>query len=245
MQKEVESVFIDTEKEGIIVKADTLGSLEALIGLLKNEGIKIKKASIGNISKKDLAEASSENKKENKVILGFNVKINEEDKNIKLITNSIIYKIIDDYKSWRDELNKQTEKIQLEKLTRPVKIKILNGCIFRQSNPCVVGVHIESGVLKTETKMIKADGSKASFIKEIQEDGKNINSVGAGKEVAIALPGISAGRQIKEGDILYSDIIESEFNSLKEMRKLLKLDEINTLKEIAEIKRKENRNWGR
>jgi len=244
IQTEIESVIIDTEHEGVVLKADTLGSLEALIGLLKKEDIHIKKASIGNITKKDLAEASSENIPENKVILGFNVKVLEEDSHVKTITNGVIYKIIEDYKEWKENLTKQAEQKKLDGLTRPVKVKIIRGCIFRQSSPCVVGVHIEAGILKTKTKMMKLDGSKASYIREIQEDTKNINQVESGKEVAISLPDLTAGRQIREDDILYSDLNEVEFRKLKEMRKLLKKEEIQVLKEIAEIKRKENPTWG-
>ncbi len=241
---EVESVLIDAEHEGVVVKADTLGSLEALIGLLKKEGIKIKKASIGNITKKDLATASSESEDDKKAILGFNVKTLEKNPDVKIITNQVIYKIIEDYSAWKANLIKQKEAKDLERITRPVKITILRGHVFRQSNPCVVGVHIESGTLKTEAKMMKVDGSKASYIKEIQEEGKNVNVIGSGKDVAVSLPNLTAGRQIKEGDYLYSDMSEVEFRALKEMRKLLKKDEIETLKVIAEIKRKINPTWG-
>ena len=48
---------IETDKEGIIIKAESLGSLEALIFLLKQKQISISKASIGNIVKKDVIQA--------------------------------------------------------------------------------------------------------------------------------------------------------------------------------------------
>ncbi|MBW2977979.1 translation initiation factor IF-2, partial [Candidatus Woesearchaeota archaeon] len=59
VQKEVEEVLIETDKSGVIVKADTLGSLEAVDKLLKEKQITIRKASIGNVSKKDISEAES------------------------------------------------------------------------------------------------------------------------------------------------------------------------------------------
>jgi len=46
VQKEVEEVEFSAEGEGVIAKADTLGSLEALIKLLKDNGIPIKKAEV-------------------------------------------------------------------------------------------------------------------------------------------------------------------------------------------------------
>ena len=51
---------MQTDREGIVVKADTLGSLEALTNLLKQSSIKIKKASIGNITKKMIELVSSD-----------------------------------------------------------------------------------------------------------------------------------------------------------------------------------------
>lgn len=244
LQTEIESVIIDTEKEGVIVKADTLGSLEALTALLKKEDIKIKKASIGNIVKKDLAEASSESNMANKAILGFNIKATETDPHVKTILNSVIYKIIEDYQEWKEQLTKAEETKNLEELTRPVRLTILKGCVFRQCGPCVVGVSIEGGILKTNSKLMKKDGSKASYVKSIQHEKENINKVEAGKEVAISIPDVTAGRQINEGDVLYSDLIESEFIELKKMKNLLRPQEIEILKEIALIKRKDNPLWG-
>ncbi len=244
LQTEIESVMIDTEKDGIVVKADTLGSLEALTALIKREGIKIKKASIGNITKKDLAEASSESEKANKVILGFNIKLSETDPNVKTILNRVIYKIIEDYQDWKEKLTKEAETKSLGELTRPFKLTILKGCVFRQCGPCVVGVAIEGGILKTHAKLMKSDGSKSSYIKSIQHEKENIKQVEAGKEVAVSIPDVTAGRQINENDVLYSNLTENEFLELKKMKKLLKPSELEILKEIALIKRKEKPLWG-
>jgi outer membrane protein insertion porin family len=56
-----EEVAFDTDKNGIIVKADTLGSLEALVKLLRENDIQIRRASIGNITKKDISDAYAKN----------------------------------------------------------------------------------------------------------------------------------------------------------------------------------------
>jgi len=244
LQTEIESVMINTDNEGVVVKADTLGSLEALTALLQLEGISIKKASIGNITKKDLAEASAEINDINKVILGFNVKTTETDEKVKIISDGVVYKIIEDYQNWKKAEEKKEEQQKLDELTRPVKVKILKGCIFRQSGPCVVGVVVEGGMLKTGTRLIKADGSKAEYIKSIQHEQKTVNQIEKGKEVAVSIPNITAGRQIKEEDTLYSNLSETEFRKLKEMKDLLRKDEIEVLKEIAKIKRRDKPSWG-
>src|SRR3989338_8965640 len=57
-KKEI-SEKLETDKEGIIIKADSLGSLEALITLLKQEKIKILSIGIGKINKKDIISAQA------------------------------------------------------------------------------------------------------------------------------------------------------------------------------------------
>ena len=63
-------------------------------------------------------------------------------------------------------------------------------------------------------------------------------------QLAMAMEGITVGRQIQEGDYLYTDIPEGHFKILKELKSHLSKNEIEVLKEIAEIKRKNNPMWG-
>lgn len=244
IQEEVEEVLIETDQEGIIVKADSLGSLEALINLLKEKDIFIKRASVGNISKKDVMEASAEKDPLNKVVIGFNVGVLEESKEIKMITHDVIYKIIEELANWRESERKRLEAKELEGLTKPCKMQIIPGCIFRQNNPAVVGVEVLLGTVTIGTPLMKADGSKVSEIKSMQLEGENIQEAEKGKQIAISIPHITVGRQINERDVLYSDLPSEHFVQFKKLKKYLKQDEIILLKEIAEIKRKENAVWG-
>ena len=241
IQKEVQETTLEIDEEGIITKANSLGSLEALIHLLKEKNIKIKRASIGEISKKDVAEASSESNPLNKVILGFMVK-KPLQADIPIITNEVIYKLIEDFEAWKTETSLELEKESLKDIIRPCKFKILSGCIFRVNNPAIVGVEILGGILKPNTPIMK--DKYLTDIKGIQLEGKNIEQAEKGKQVAISMPNITAGRQINEEDILYTDLKESDFRTLKKLKKYLNGDEIEILKEISEIKRKENPMWG-
>ena len=245
LQQEIDEVTIHTDKEGIIAKADTLGSLEALTLLLKDKGIKIKKAEIGNITKNDMAEASSNEDPLNKIVAGFNVKILEESKEVKIITNDIVYKIIDDIVEYTEKKSKSLESKEFEDLVKPFKLKILPGCIFRQSGPAVVGVEVLIGTARSGTPLMNSKGNKLTDLKEIQDNKETVQEAIQGKEVAVSLPNMTCGRQIKEGDILYSDIPASDFKKLKKlMKKYLNASETQLLKEIAEIKRNENPTWG-
>jgi len=243
IQKEVEEVLIETDDEGIVVKADSLGSLEALIGLLKEKKIMIKKASIGDITKKDISAAIADEKPWNKVIVGFNVKIKEKG-DAHIINHDVIYKIVDDLEKWQENMRKKESEGKLKNVIKPFKIVVLPGFIFRQSNPAVVGVEVLGGILKNGIELINELGKKVGEVKSIQLEGENISEVGKGKQVAVAITKAVVGRSLFENDVLYSNINEEEFRKIKELKKLLNVSEVGILKEIAEIKRKDNPMWG-
>ena len=241
-QEQVEEVLIETDKDGIIVKADSLGSLEALVGLLKENNIPIKKANVGEINKKDAAEAQSQKNELNKVIVGFNIKNVKEE--VSVITSNVIYEIIEKLVKWREGKRREEEEANLKNLIRPCKIYIMPNFVFRQSNPAVVGIEVLKGVLKANMSLMNGTGKRVTDVKSIQEDGKNVGLAEKGKQVAISLPGVIIGRQVVEGQVLISDLTEEGFRKLKGMKSFLNSDEIELLKEIAESKRKQNPLWG-
>lgn len=243
IQKEIQEVIIETQKEGIILKADSLGSLEALIKLLQEREIQIRFASIGEINKKDIAQALSQKEEIYKVILGFNVRVIEKSKEVKTITHDVIYSILDDYESFKEKTLKAKQSKELQSLVRPAKILLMQGYVFRASNPAVVGVEVVSGTLKSGMPLEKLS-KKITEIKSMQLDGKNIQEAHKGSQVAVSLTGVTVGRQINSGDILYSHLREEDFHKLKKLKKFLTGDEIILLKEIAEYKRKDNPTWG-
>ncbi len=247
IKAEVEEVLIQTDKEGIVIKADSLGSLEALAKLVKEKGIQIKKASVGNITKKDLSDAEANYEKDplKSVILAFNITSDVKDKgNVKIIENNVIYKIIEDFEKWQVEERRKLEAKELEELKTPCKFQLMHGYVFRQNNPAVSGVDVLAGTIKVGTPLMKEDGKEITEVKSMQMDQENIEKAERGKQVAVSMEGVTIGRQINEGDILYSSIPESDFRKLKELKKYLSEDEKQILKEIAQIKRKQNPMWG-
>lgn len=246
LKQEIEKT-IQTEKEGIIVKADSLGSLEALITLLRKEGIRIGKASIGNINKVDVMNAAANFSTQplNAIVLGFNVSIDEDaqDARVKVLVNDVIYRLIEDFQKWLVEKQKEMQRETLANLIMPCKIKVLRF-VFRQSKPAIFGVHVDAGILKAGIEMINAEDEKISEIKAIQSENKSIEKAEKGMDVAISMPNITFGRQIKENDILYSEMSEENFRSLKKNKQYLSADEISVLQEIAQIKRRKKTTWG-
>jgi translation initiation factor 5B len=253
VQDEVGSVTIDSDdSQGVIIKADTIGGLEALRNLLEEKEIPISSASLGDINKKDLSKLESMKDKDpfRGVLLGFNIKMGSEideqakNKNLKLIIHDVIYQVIDDYEEYVDSLKKKIEMKDLANLVRPCKFAVLKGYTFRQSNPAIVGVEIEIGRIKTGDQIMTIHGKKISSVKSLKEGKDNISVAEQGKQLALAMDGVTVGRQIEEGDFLYTDIPEEDFKKLKELKSHLTKMELVVLKEIAEIKRKENPVWG-
>ena len=136
------------------------------------------------------------------------------------------------------------ESHELEFLVKPCKLQIMKGYVFRQSNPAVVGVDVLEGKLKVNVPLMKNDGNRITEAKSIQDNQENINEAGKGKQVAVSLPKVTVGRQINEGDILYSAIPEEHFRKLRQHKKYLSKEEINIMKEIAAIMREKNPMWG-
>lgn len=251
IRKELEKEIgkeIETDKEGIVIKAESLGSLEALIFLLKQKQILISRALIGSISKKDVMQANA-NTEEDRVILGFNVELDEEAKNmkelsqIKVITSEVVYKIIEDYEKWKGEKLKEIERKKLEGLPAICKLKIL-PYVFRNSNPAVFGVRVEAGMARPEIELINRQGEKIGRIKQIQSEKATLQEAGKGTEVAVSVPGVNFERQLQKDEILYSNISAYDFLNFKKNKELLSQDEVVLLQEIAMIKRAKEVTWG-
>jgi len=246
VQKEVESALIQTQKEGIVIKADTIGSLEALTVLLKEKEIPVMKASIGHISRKDIIDAESNLEKapEYAAVLGFNVKdISESKTKAKIINHPIIYQILDDFEAYLQNFKEEQEKQELADLTYPAKFEILEGYVFRQSNPAVCGMHVIEGKVSVGMPILK-DGVIIGEVKSIQKEKSSVSTAEKNDEAAVSMTQITIGRQVNEGDILYSGIHEEDFRKFKKLKKFLKTNEKEVLKEIAIQMRKKNVVWG-
>ncbi|PIN75993.1 translation initiation factor IF-2 [Candidatus Woesearchaeota archaeon CG10_big_fil_rev_8_21_14_0_10_37_12] len=246
LKQEIEEIFIENDEEGVIIKADALGSLEALTTLLREKGIPVRKSGIGPITKKDIsdAEATKEKYPLYGVILAFNIPKPEFPTSTHIIVNDVIYKIIEDYETWRDAQQLATETVALSTLVKPCKIQLLRGYVFRQNNPAIAGVAVLEGTLTSKTPLMKKDGTYLTTVKGIQIEQKNVDEAEKNKTPACSFPGITMGRQLQEGDILYSAISEEQFRQYKEYKQHLNEEQKNLLKEIAEIMRKNNPMWG-
>ncbi|MEM5793420.1 MAG: translation initiation factor IF-2 [Candidatus Aenigmatarchaeota archaeon] len=238
IQQEVEEVEFTSDIEGIVVKADTLGSLEALVKILRDNNIPIRKAGIGHITKQDVVEADIVKEEERRVIIGFNVCILNDaeevarDLCIKTFFGNIIYQIVEDYQKWFMESKERKKISKLSRLPRPCRLRVIPGLVFRTRAPAVFGVEILNGVLKPGTPLkVEKSGKDVGKVDQIQKEGKNINEAKTGEKVAISMEEPTIGRQIEEGDILVSVITHGNIQGLKEVFDKLQEDEKLLLKE--------------
>jgi len=242
-------IDFELDSQGILIMADTIGSLEALIKESRENSIKIRKVDIGNVSKRDVIEANSASDPLNKIIFAFNIKLLPDAKeelansDVTIFNEDVIYTIIEKYDEWIAKKKAELERERRQDYIHPGMIKFLPEYVFRVSHPAIIGVRVLGGRIKTDMRLIKDDGKVVGAIKGIQSENKAVEEALQGQEVAISIEGITVGRQISGGDILYTDIPEKDAKKLKEMD-ILNPDEKDVLTKIFEIKRKDNKFWG-
>ncbi|HET6404039.1 MAG TPA: translation initiation factor IF-2 [Candidatus Thermoplasmatota archaeon] len=251
--REEARVSIPLADEGVFVKADTLGSLEALAFELKNRNIPIKRAEVGNISKRDLLEAKTIKKPTHRAILSFNVKVlpdaqealgTKDYEDIKVLTSDIIYHLLDEYEAWTKVKQSDVDKNLRETMTFPCKVTILPDHVFRTHKPAIVGMRILGGRLRVDQKFLLSDGRVVGQVKSIRRGEESIKEANQGEEVAVAIDEVTIGRQMDQGDVFYVDMPEGD--AKKFLRGLVPLnhDELEVVKEVQKVKQKENRFWG-
>ena len=246
IEDEMQSVFINTETNGVILKCDAIGSLEAITEMLRRQQIPISKADIGSVTHRDVLEAMAikENDRHLGVILAFNVKVlqdaeTEADSNhIKVFTDKIIYSLIDTYTQWVDDDKADEESSVFKELTPISKFTFLKGFVFRNNNPAVFGIRVDVGQLRQKIPFMNKTGKKIGIIHQLQHDGKTVSVVKTGQEVACSVQNVTIGRQIVEEDVFYTLPSSSDAKQLvKRFMHKLSSEETDVLNEIIEIQR--------
>jgi translation initiation factor 5B len=225
IESEVKNAIVsNTQTSGVILKCDTIGSLEAIVDLLKKADVPIRIADIGNITRRDVVEAAAvkENDRYLGVLLGFNVKVLEDaqkeaqDRKLKIFNEQIIYNLVRSYTDWVTYQREHEESIIFNELPPICKFQFLKGFIFRRNDPAVFGAEIQVGRLRQKVHVINEEGRKVGTIHQIQESGKAIEDATVGMQVAVSIKEPTIGRQINEGDIFYTDLNSRQAKQLLE-----------------------------
>ena len=185
----------DVNNLNIIIKADSDGSIEALIQSLEkinNEevGVDIVHRGVGNVTESDvlLAQASKA------VVIGFGVQVPSNTRllanqsNVEIRAYNIIYQVVEDV------------KLAVEGLLRPDLVEeILGEAVVKESFKIpkigfIAGSQVESGKITRDcfTRLIREDEELVSkgkivSLKRFKDD---VNSVDSGLECGIAIEGV-------------------------------------------------------
>ncbi len=239
---------IETEDEGVLIKADAIGSLEGLAFELDEKDIPIVRADVGDVSQKDVIDADTVKDPLYKAILAFNVDVLPDAKedikksDVNVFENDVVYRLVEDYEEWAEEKQQEIEEMKRESITHPGKFRILEDHTFRVSKPAIVGVRVLAGRIEPDQRIINKDGKRVGTIRSIREGDKSLDRAEQGEEVAVAISGPTVGRQIEEREELYVDIPEGDARKLKDIE--LTFDEERILDEVREIKKEEKPFWG-
>lgn len=240
---------VDLSEEGLIAKADALGSLEGLAFQLKEEGLAVRKAELGPVSRRDVVEAATIQDPLRKVILAFNVPVLPDAREelrkqpeVQAFEGNVVYKLIEDYQEWSFQRERELEAARRKEVIHPGKILLLPDYVFRVSKPAIVGVRVLAGRVRAGQGLLRDDGRIVGRIKSIRSQETSLPEAKAGDEVAVAIEGPTVGRQINPGDVLYVDVPEGHVQSLDAAG--LNPDEQEVLETVKEIKRQEDPFWG-
>ncbi len=250
LRSEIESIRIDTQKLGVVLKADTLGSLEALAGMLSRRGVPIRLADVGDVSRRDVleAEAVREENPELGVVLGFNVRVRKDaearaqERGVPVILERVIYRLIEEYEMHVEMERARVRAQEFDKLTRPAKVQVIQ--VFRVSKPAIVGVEVLAGTLRPRVRLMKESGKSVGTVRGIKERDENLREATKGMQVGVSIEGGVVGRNIEMGDVLLVDMPEADAKLISQKyREFLSEDESEALEDIIRIKRRDNPFW--
>jgi translation initiation factor 5B len=253
VESEVKSAILSTDSNGVILRCDTIGSIEAITDLLKRADIPVRSADIGNITRRDIIEASAVREKDRYlgVILGFNVKVLDDaekesyERNIKIFNERIIYNLVRNYTDWVTYQREHEESILFNEIPPICKFQFMRGYVFRRNDPAVFGAEILVGKLRQKVVVISEEGKKIGTVQQVQENGKAIEEATKGMQVAVSIKGPVIGRQLNEDDILYTDLNSRHAKMLTErFIRRLNEEEKQVFDRILFMKRKSDPAYG-
>ena len=255
VEAELSQIDVETAENGVVVKADTLGSLEAIANALQETEVPIVRAEVGDVAPRDVAVASTADEQPHEAILAFNVDVLDDaerqatDSGVRLFADDVIYQLVEEYEEFVTGIEEAQQEQVLDKIARPCRYQILQDHTFRQSNPAVVGVEVLAGTLKRNSHVVKWEGGETTRVgqlKSLQDEGEDIDEARAGDRVAASIDGPTVGRQIEEGDELWAELPEKHAKILEqEVNDELPADEREALSMYLEKQRNRDPFWGK
>ena len=253
VEAEIKNTFVSKDINGIIMKCDSIGSIEAISDLLLKQKVPIRSADIGHVTKRDVIEASAVREKDRYlgVILAFNVRVLDDalreaqERQVMIFNEKIIYNLVRSYFDWTTYQKDHQDVIMFNEIPPVCKFQFLKNFVFRRNDPAVFGAEILVGKLRQKIPVINEEGKKIGAIHQMQQSGKTIEEAAKGMQVALSIRGPTIGRQINEGDIFYTDLNSKQAKLLNErFMQRLSEEETEVLTHIIDTKRKSDELFG-
>ena len=253
VEAEIKNTFVNKDINGVIMKCDTIGSIEAISDLLAKQKVPIRIADVGHVTKRDVIEASAVREKDRYlgVVLAFNVRVLEDalreaqERQVMIFDEKIIYNLVRSYTDWTAYQKDHQDVIIFNEIPPVCKFQFLKNFVFRRNDPAVFGAEILVGKLRQKIPVINDQGKKIGVIHQIQQSGKTIAEATLGMQVAVSIRGPTIGRQISEGEIFYTDLNSRQAKLLNErFAQRLTEDELEVLNYIVDTKRKVDELFG-
>jgi translation initiation factor 5B len=255
VRRELAELAVETEEEGVVVKADTLGSLEAMADALREAEVPILRAEVGDVAPRDVTIAETANEAVHRTVLGFSVDVlpdareAAEESEVRPFVDDVIYRLVEEYEAFVEERERAQQETVLEKIVRPARFRLLPDHTFRQSDPAVVGVEVLAGTLQNNRNVARlTDGEpeRVGRLSGIQEQGEDVEEARAGSRVSVAIDGPTVGRDVEEGDVLWTELPEKHAKILEqEVVDEITADEREALSGYLDERRSRDPFWGK
>ena len=251
IKSEMESVFVDDTQtaSGVILRCDTIGSLEATVSMLRDAGVAVSKADIGPVNRRDIVQAKAIKEKDRHlgVILAFNVRVlpdareEADTAHIRIFEDKVIYSMIDSYSAWVTEDTADQDNAVFSETTPVARFTFLKDMAFRNSNPAVFGIRVDVGTLRQKAPFMNESARRIGTIHQLQLDKKTVPAASAGQEVACSVNDVAIGRQVTEGSTYYTAPSSREAKELQNrFWGRLSPEEQQVLEEIVRIQREKD-----
>lgn len=231
--------YNDDSAKGVVVCADSLGSLDAIRKIGASKEIEIGKTRIGEPSKNDISTA----RLNNGVILAFNVPVQKNTEilaraeGVTIIATNSIYTLFEKYVEFISDVKKRKFISITSALKLPAKVLFLKGNMFRRSGPCIIGVEVLGGEIRPGYLLINSKGERVGRIVNIQDDKKPMDRAVKGDKIAVSIDDAVYGRNLKDEDVLYTDMEIHDIIKFGDVAEIFSQDYIDVAAEIQKIKK--------
>ena len=229
--------IITSTDSGVYIQSNSIGSLQALSQIMKQENIPVCGYSIGDVKEKNVFSASRTCRP--KVIIAFNTRVTNEamikakEEKVIIFESNVIYQVMQQFEQFYNRFQEQEDEhliVEKKGAVFPCVLSIEKGCVFRKKNPLLFSIKVKRGTLKLNTplsvfkekiierrrKLCEIQIGTVSSMRNYND--QEIISAEKGDIVIVEITNtinITFGRQITEQSILYSKITRKSLDCLK------------------------------